>query len=130
MALVSLFMSETFTIRIASPSLPPSLSPSLPPFPSYVYTLFGTSGQLTLGPVALVSLFMSETFTNLGISLAEKDKVGREGGREVGRVCLRRKKREGERGFRARSSNSTIISPFLPLSIPFPPSSLPRRTQS
>ncbi|GAB5037369.1 sulfate transporter [Nannochloropsis oceanica] len=39
----------------------------------YVYTLFGTSGQLTLGPVALVSLFMSEAFTTLGIPLVDKD---------------------------------------------------------
>jgi len=51
-------------------------------FPSYVYSLFGTSGQMTIGPVALVSLFMSETYTKLGIPLAIKDMVrgkGREG---------------------------------------------------
>jgi len=39
----------------------------------YVYSIFGTSGQLTIGPVALVSLFMSETFRSLNIPL-EKDK--------------------------------------------------------
>jgi len=59
----------------------PFLSPSL----SYVYSLFGTSGQLTIGPVALVSLFMSETFTKLGIPLNSKDKVRKEDWKEGGR---------------------------------------------
>lgn len=55
-------------------SLPPIYGLYASTIAGYVYTLFGTSGQLTLGPVALVSLFMSETFTSLGIPLTEKDK--------------------------------------------------------
>lgn len=70
----------TWIIRPRPPPLFVARSRLCPPPPSlsfsYVYTFFGTSGQLTLGPVALVSLFMSETFTSLGIPLTEKDKVG------------------------------------------------------
>ncbi|EWM24464.1 sulfate transporter [Nannochloropsis gaditana] len=55
-------------------NLPPIYGLYASTIAGYVYTFFGTSGQLTLGPVALVSLFMSETFTSLGIPLTEKDK--------------------------------------------------------
>jgi hypothetical protein len=55
-------------------SLPPIYGLYASTVAGYVYTFFGTSGQLTLGPVALVSLFMSEVFTSLGVSLASKDK--------------------------------------------------------
>ena len=35
----------------------------------YIYTFFGTSGELNLGPVALVSLFLPEAFKSMGLSL-------------------------------------------------------------
>ncbi|GAB5037368.1 sulfate transporter [Nannochloropsis oceanica] len=54
-------------------SLPPIYGLYASTIAGYVYSLFGTSGQLTIGPVALVSLFMSETYTKLGIPLAIKD---------------------------------------------------------
>ena len=71
------------------PNFPLPLSSSLS---SYVYSLFGTSGQLTIGPVALVSLFMSETYTKLGIPLTIKSVV--RGRKREGRTEGVRERRE------------------------------------
>lgn len=52
-------------------SLPPIYGLYAATIAGYVYALFGTSGQLTIGPVALVSLFMTETFEGIGVSMAK-----------------------------------------------------------
>ena len=61
-------LNDRVTHKLTAPQ------PSWRPQAGYVYTLFGTSGQLTIGPVALVSLFMSTTYNTLGIPLTTKDK--------------------------------------------------------